>query len=80
MPDTISLSFGRFHLALFALMFSIGLGFLMVFRLPVLDRYQFLEVSPIQKGTESSNLASGKSLSDFFPVDSAFLGFPRAWT
>ena len=51
----------------------------MAFRLPVLDRYQFLEVSPIQKGTESSNLASGNSLSGLFLDDFAFLGFPRAW-
>ena len=63
----------------FALPLSIGFGFPMVFRLPVLDRYQFLEVSPIQKGTESSNLASGNSLSDFSPDCFRFSKVSSGW-
>ena len=67
MPDTITFHLDSSVLVYLHLRLSIGFGFPMVFRLPVLIRFQFLEVSPIQRGTEPSNLASEKSLSDLFP-------------
>ena len=76
MPDTITFHLDCPVLVYLLLRLSIGFGFPMVFRLPVLIRLQFLEVSPSREVPNHRVLPVRNRFLTFSLVLSAFLGFP----